>query len=144
MESEKLSKDNNRDNPKDISNDKLKIIKSNYILSKIYANMEKKKTLELVKYSKKIQNRLNLNIKNYKEYYETFILIEIKIIPCNYKYGVFININENDTKYYHIYFNNNKKEIKRYYLNKNENIKKIKIIIDYQIKSFERLFEDCE
>ena len=35
-----------------------------------------------------------------------------------------------------------KKKKKRNYLN--ENVKKIKIIIDYQIKSFEGLFEDCE
>ena len=40
--------------------------------------------------------------------------------------------------YYHIYFNNDKKEVKRNFLNKNENVEKIKIIIDFQIKSFER------
>ena len=47
-------------------------------------------------------------------------------------------------KYYHIYFNDNKKEIKRNYLNENENVSKLKIIIDYQIKSFERLFDNCK
>ena len=46
--------------------------------------------------------------------------------------------------YYHIYFNDNKEEIKKNYLNKNENVSKIKIIINYQIKSFEKLFENCE
>ena len=34
----------------------------------------------------------------------------------------------------------NEKEIKRTYLNKNEKINAIKIIIDYQIKSFNKLF----
>ena len=43
-----------------------------------------------------------------------------------------------------IYFNDNKEEIKRNYLNENENVEKLKIIIDYQIKSFEGLFENCE
>ena len=46
--------------------------------------------------------------------------------------------------YYHIYFDDNKEEIKRNYLNENEKIKKIKIIIDYKIKLFEELFEDCK
>ena len=30
------------------------------------------------------------------------------------------------------------------HINKNENVSKIKIIINYQIKSFEKLFENCE
>ena len=49
-------------------------------------------------------------------------------------------------QYYHIYFNNNKEEIKRNYLNKNDNITniKIKIIIDPQVKSFEKLFKYCK
>ena len=46
--------------------------------------------------------------------------------------------------YFHIYFHNNNEEIKRNYLNENENVKKIKIIIDYQIKSFENLFKICK
>ena len=45
--------------------------------------------------------------------------------------------------YYHIYFNDNKEEIKRNDLNENDNVSKIKIIIDYQVKSFEELFYDC-
>jgi hypothetical protein len=46
--------------------------------------------------------------------------------------------------YYHIYFDKNKGEINRNYLKINEQIKKIKIIIDYQVKSFEELFYLCE
>ena len=53
------------------------------------------------------------------------------------EYGRFINIKEGDEEYYHIYYNNNEEEIKRNYLQKNEKIRIIKIIIDYQIKSFE-------
>ena len=30
------------------------------------------------------------------------------------------------------------------FFNKNDNVSQIKIIIDYQIKSFEELFHDCE
>ena len=84
-------------------------IKSRYILSKIYDNMTKKKKLQIVKYNKKIQNRINLDVKDYKEYCE----IEIEIIHKKNEYGKFINIfNKNDELYYHIYFNDNKKEIK--------------------------------
>ena len=94
--------------------------------------MPKKKKLEIVKYNKKVQNRLNINIKDYKNYYEQ---IEIEIIPVKEEYGKFINIQNKDILYYHIYFNDNKEEIKRNYLYENEQIKAIKIIIDYQIKS---------
>ena len=66
--------------------------------------------------------------------------MEIKIV--NNKYGKFININEENYLYIHLYRNENKEEVKRIYLN--ENLEKLRIIIDYQIKSLERLFEDCE
>ena len=104
--------------------------------------MTKKKKLEIVKYNKRIQNRLNLDVKDYKEYYEE---IEIEIIPIKGKYGRFININKNDELYYHIYFNDNKKEIKnKYEIDEEDKVTKIKIIIDYQVKSFEGLFIECE
>ena len=59
-------------------------------------------------------------------------------------HGNFIHINEEeDEYYYHIYFNDNNEEIKRYHLNRNDRINKITIIIDYQIKSFYKLFFHC-
>ena len=61
------------------------------------------------------------------------------------KYGEFINIKKEDEEYYHIYYNDNKeKEIKRTYFNENDKISKINIIIDYQVKSFKKLFDDCK
>ena len=86
--------------------------------------MTKKKKLEIVKYNKKIQNRINLSVKDYKEYSETFTPIEIEIIPTKGKYGKFINIKENDELYYHIYFNDNREEIKK-------NMKLMKKILSY-------------
>ena len=60
-------------------------------------------------------------------------------------YGKFINIKEEDKKYFHIYFNDNKKkEIYYTSLYKDDNVIKISIIINYQIKSFSGLFYDCE
>ena len=67
-------------------------IKSVFILKKLYDIIETKK-LSIVKYNKNIQNRINVNIKNYKEIYST---IEIEIILIKNKYDDFININENE------------------------------------------------
>ena len=61
------------------------------------------------------------------------------------KYSKFINIKEEDKKYFHIYFNDDKKkEIENSSLNIDDNVSKISIIIDYQIKSFSGLFYLCE
>ena len=136
-----VSKENNKENESAKPNTIIENIKSRYILSKIYDNMTKKKKLEIVKYNKKMQNRLNLDVKDYKEYCE----IEIEIIPTKDIYGIFININENDELYYHIYFNDNKEEIKnKYEIKEEDKVTKIKIIIDYQVKSFNSLFYDCK
>ena len=62
----------------------LQNIKSNYFLENIYNIILKKKSLEIVKYNKKIQNRINFGIKDYKEYSEKYTSIEIEIIPCEY------------------------------------------------------------
>ena len=106
---------------------------------------QKRKSLKLLKYNKKIHNRLNLSIKDYKEYSETYSSIEIETTPVTGKYGRFINIDENNKLYYHIYFNDNKKEIKnKYKINKKDKVTKIKIIMDYQIKSFNKLFHNCK
>ena len=58
----------------------------------------------------------------------------------------FIMIKEEDRKYFHIYFDDNKEEVKRKYyseLNNRDEVSKIKIIIDYQVKSFQDLFKYC-
>ena len=129
------SKENNNENEITKLNPIIENIKSRLILSKIIDNMPKKIKLEIVRYNKKMQNRLNLYIKDYKEYSETFTPIEIEIIPTKGKYGKFININENGELYYHIYFNDNKEEIKnKYEIEEEDKITKIKIIIDYQVK----------
>ena len=71
--SSNLSKENESAKPNPI----IENIKSRYILSKIYDNMAKKKKLQIVKYNKKVQNRLDLGVKDYKEYSETYSSIEI-------------------------------------------------------------------
>ena len=140
-----VSKENNKENESAKPNPIIENIKSRYILSKIYNNMTKQKKLEIIKYNKKIQNRLNLDVKDYKEYSETYSSIEIEIIPTKGKYCKFININKNDKLYYHIYLNDNKEEIKnKYEIKEEDKVTKIKIIIDYQVKSFKYLFYWCK
>ena len=121
-----------------------KNIKGDYFLQKVFNNLNKKKSLEISKYNKKIKEILNLNINDYKEYCETYSSIVIELIPVSNYFGNFINIDEEIKLYFHIYFNNNKEEIKRNNLIENDKVNKIKITIDHQVKSFSKLFYKCK
>ena len=122
----------------------LRNLQSDYFIQKFFGYMSERKYLETIRYNKSIQKRINININHYKAYSETKTSIELDIIPMKGEYGEFININEEDKKYFHIYFNDNKKkEIENTSLYKDDNVSKISIIIDYQIKSFSELFYKC-
>ena len=122
----------------------LRNLQSDYFIQKFFGYMSERKYLETIRYNKSIQKRINININHYKAYSETKTSIELDIIPMKGKYGEFINIKEEDKKYFHIYFNDNKKkEIKNTWLCEDDNVSKISIIIDYQIKSFSELFLFC-
>ena len=92
--------------------DIFKNLKNDYFLQNVFNNLMKKKSLDIIKYNNNIKERINISIKDYKEYSEIYSSIEIEIKPFNNKYGKFINMNENEI-YYHIYFNDNKEEIKK-------------------------------
>ena len=127
-----------------VANNQLRNLKSDYFIQKFFGYISKRKSLEIIRYNKSIQKRIDININHYKAYSEEYSSIELDIIPMKGEYGKFINVNENDKKYFHIYFNDNKKkEIKKTSLHNDDNISKISIIIDYQIKSFSLLFYDC-
>ena len=51
--------------------------------------MLERKSLEIIRYNKSIQKRINININNYKAYSETKSSVELDIIPMNGKYGDF-------------------------------------------------------
>ena len=115
-------------------------IRSNYMLKRIFSHLSTTRLLDTIRYNKKLQNKLNKDINDYKKYLQ----IEIEIIPFKNIYGNFINIlNQNDENYYHIFFDDNKEEIKRHYINQSDNVNKITIVIDYEIKSLYMLFKDC-
>ena len=120
-------------------------IKSIHVMKKIINNFKKVRLYGIIRYNKKLQKRFNLTFTDFKDYSEIYSLIEIEIIPAENKHGRFINIKEEDEKYFHIYFDDDKNiEIKRNYLRENEKVSKINIIIDHQMKSFNGLFYNCE
>ena len=122
------------------SNIAIENIKSKYILKIIINDLKIKRLYKIIKYNKEIQNRLEITLDDYKNLTPT----KIKIFPAENRYGEFSNIfNKNEERYFHIYFGKNKKEINRTHLDKDDKVKKIKVTIDYQIKSFDRLFKDC-
>ena len=117
---------------------------SYYFVQKLFDILHKNKALQIIKYNKTIQSILKININDYKYYSEKFTPIEIEIKTIKDKFGKFIN-NEGNETYFHVYFNNCNQEIKRNYITKEDNnVSKIKIIIDYQINSFNRLFSYCK
>ena len=59
----------------------LEKIKSIYFLQKMFDILNKSKFLGIIKINNAIQKKLNLNIKDYKEYSEIFSPIEIELIP---------------------------------------------------------------
>ena len=145
METKEIFK-NNKEQLGDIKNkNMLKKIKCKYISIQIFQYLNQRKTLQIIKYNKTIQKFFDIGENDFKKFCET----EIEIIPDEnillLRKDPFINFNnKNEESYYHIYYNGSKKETKR--KNKNylkKNVKKIKIIIDYQVKSFEELFSQC-
>ena len=117
-------------------------IKSKFILKRIFNNLHERKALQIMKPSKKMQNKMSINLINYK----TFSNIEIDIIPAENQCGKIIQINKEEEKpYYHIYFNNNlNEEIKKDFFDENDKVFKIKIIIENPVKSLTKLFLYCK
>ena len=123
----------------------LEMIRSKYILKNIFNYLKRNIFLQIIKKSKKEQNRFNISIKDYQEFPILYSDIIIEITPAENKYGRFINfVNNSDKKYISIYFGNSYRKIKRDKLNENEKVEKIKIIINYKVKSLNNLFGGCK
>ena len=134
-----ISKVNKGEENKNDKKNIIENIKSKKILKIIFGNLPKRKERQIIKYSKKFQNRLNISTDDYDDYFKT----EIELIPEQNKYSEIINITDKCNSFYHIYFNGNKVETKKYYINKNDEASNIKIIIDHKLESFDKLFYYC-
>ena len=140
----KLNNEKEENNNPIIKKNQFENLKSNFIFKRIFTYLHKRKLLEIIKYNKKMQKKLNINNNNYKEAMKIYSSIEVEIIPIENKYDFFIITDYEDERYYHIYFNNNKQEMKRTYLKKSDKISNIKIKIDYQIISLNKLFSNIK
>ena len=116
-------------------------IKSNYVCKLIFKNIKLKRFLQLIKYNKKIQTKLNKTMADYKDYNQ--IEIELKLSDYDKK-DKFINIDEKNKPFIHIYIyiNNNKYECQNP-SEINSKIEKIRINLDYELNSLKGLFKKC-
>ena len=112
-------------------------LESNFFLQKLFDNMKRNRQLEILKYNKKLQKKLNLTLNDYKEYSQIYtpIEIEMKLSKLKYHYEFISNLPSESC---HIYFDDSKEEVKRNYLVENDKVEKIRIIIDYPV-----FFQDC-
>ena len=129
-------------NNENISNiNKLNKIRNKYLLKTIFDNLLELKQFQLIKYNKKIQNKIEISLQDFQLFKK--IIIEIIPIKKNDK-NKFINIPKEKKNYYHIYFNKDKKEMKRNYFTQKSKVESIKIVIDEKITSLFELFKRCD
>ena len=104
-----------------------KSIKSFYIIEDIFSLLPKKRKLQIIVYNKKYQEKLNINIEDYKELCIKYIIREgkgkIKEYDKKYKLlyeGEYVNRKRNgkDKEYY---YDNSKLEFEGEYLNGERN-----------------------
>ena len=122
-------------------------IKCDYILRFIFDNLSEKRSLKIVQRNKSLQERLEININDFKKYKNRIemILITIPFQDLKDEKNIFINYDKNEKKsFYHIYFNNTRKESNRNYITKRDKVNKIRILLESGIKSIEGLFQDCK
>ena len=83
MDSGKISKDNKQELKESEQRVDLINLKNDYFLKKLFENIPKNTSFKIFKYNKKIQKRLNISIKDYKEYTEYLQIyspIEIDVV----------------------------------------------------------------
>ena len=71
---------------------KLEDIKADFFLIKLFCMLHKRRTLKLIRYNKYMQQRINININNYKDSSRIYSSIAIELIPFlkNYLVNLFI------------------------------------------------------
>jgi len=145
-------KNKNNINPKPVSKHKSLIdnIRCDYILRFIFDILTEKRNLKIVRRNKSLQEKLNININDYKKYKNRIemILIPLPVEELKNEKNIFINYTEKEKEkekksLYHIYFNNSREESNRNYITKEDKVNKIRVLLESGIKSLEGLFQDC-
>ena len=126
------------------SNNYFNFVKSKNILKLIFKYLNTKRKLKILKCCKKMQEKLDVVLNDFKDYSEKFSTIIIEIIPSKNKYGKFINYRDYNSSYFFIYFNDNHKRVDKNYISENDKVIKINILINYHIDSFYELFFCCD
>ena len=98
-------------------------IKGKNVIKKTFSLIKKNQALKLIKYNKKLLQKLNIEIKDFINIQQ----IIIELTPFNNAGGKFVNLLINEDNY-HIYFNDNREEKKQYSIDTFLNVKKIKIV----------------
>ena len=113
-------------------------INSSFLLNQIIGNVPAGQSFNFFKNNKKIQNKLNIGINDYKEFKKTEIIIFLKKLDGEFINGAhhFFYENEKEEK--------TKEEIKNLIKNSKKVIKKIRVEIDENINNFRGLFQGCE
>ena len=118
-------------------------LKSKLVFKNIFSFIEKNKYFEIIKNSKKVQQKLSISLDSYKEYFKQ---IEVEIIPKksdDLKDTKFINISDFINN--KIYFNSDSETIRRNTFLENDNISKIRVLIDIKNgDSLKNLFLSCK
>ena len=149
---ENIKNKNNKINLKPVSKHKSLIdnIRCDYILRFIFDILTEKRNLKIVRRNKLLQEKLNININDYKKYKNRIemILIPIPSEELKNEKNIFINYTEKEKEkekksLYHIYFNNSREESNRNYITKEDKVNIIRVLLESGIKSLEGLFQDC-
>ena len=104
-----------RKNEDSNNNNLLRNVKSKYLLMEIYNCLKKEKSLNIIRYNKAIQNRLEININDYIKFSKIEIEINLQEGKHYFPFS-FIKVNQEDEQYFHVYFDDSEKEIKKYSL----------------------------
>ena len=126
--------------------------KSIFILKKYFSHLENYKKLSIIKYNKKLQEKLGIASIDFKEETQSEIEIKIKKDYIGKNKGKkikLINIDEKENNindYFTIYLSENgeTRTIKKNYIEENGNTPpKVKIVINYNLYDFCCLFKGC-
>ena len=77
-----------------VANNQLRKLKNDYFIQKFFEYIPERKSLEIIRYNKRIQKRIDININHYKANSGKFSFTELDKIFMKGKWCKFINFEE--------------------------------------------------